>query len=59
MEEQEDGYVVSYRIKFNDDSSKFMRDYKQAFGVSIQHFVEQAVNEKIIQTKIKEDLGEI
>lgn len=61
MAEKEEGneYVICYRINFTEETSKFLKDYKQAYGVSIQHFVETAVNKHILETKIKEDLGEI
>ena len=46
----------SLRVTFNNEEYKFMSDYKEAYGVSIQFFVESAVKEKILGIKIKEDL---
>ena len=46
----------SLRVTFDTEEYKFMSDYKEAYGVSIQFFVESAVKEKILGIKIKEDL---
>lgn len=46
----------SLRITFKDEEYKFMNDYKEAYGVSIQFFVEAAVKERILNIKVQEDL---
>lgn len=48
-----------FRIKFEQEDVKFMNDYKEAYGSSIQWFVEQAVKNRIQELQLKIDLGEI
>ena len=48
----------SFRITFEIEDVQFMKDYKEAFGISIQKFVEMAVKDKILKEKVKLELGE-
>lgn len=51
--------INSFRIVFEKDDVKFMNDYKESHGASVQWFVEKAVKDRIEQLKVKQQLGEI
>jgi len=58
-QEEQPEYVISFRIKFTEPMHRFLKDYKMMYGSTIQWFVETAINEKIQQVIVKEDLGEL
>lgn len=56
---EEEKLPCQFRIKFEQEDVKFMNDYKDAYGASIQWFVEKAVKAQILELKTKIKLGEI
>lgn len=48
----------SVRVPFEEDDMKFMNDYKQEFGSTIQWFITTAVKEKIFNIQVKQQLDE-
>ncbi len=48
----------SIRTTFQEEDMRFMLDYKQEFGSTLQWFIETAVKEKITAIRIKQQLGE-
>jgi len=51
--------VNSFRIVFEKGDVKFMNDYKESHGASIQWFVEKAVKNRIETLKVEQQLKEI
>lgn len=48
--------MKSHRIQFDETELDFMRDYKDAKGISIQQFVREAVQKKIVDIQAIEDI---
>lgn len=59
MSDKEEELPSQFRIKFEQEDVRFMNDYKEAYGASIQWFVEKAVKDRILELKTKIKLGEI
>lgn len=47
---------LSHRIAFDEDDMLFIKEYKKAFGDSIQKFVTEAVKDKIDNIKLSEKI---
>jgi len=48
----------SIRVPFEEDDMRFMNDYKQEFGSTLQWFIQTAVKEKIFNISVKQQLDE-
>lgn len=48
----------SFRIELDQEDVKFMNEYKETHGASIQWFVERSVKERIENIKVKIKLEE-
>jgi len=48
----------SIRVLFEEDDMRFMNDYKQEFGSTLQWFIQTAVKEKIFNISVKQQLDE-
>jgi len=51
--------MPSHRIIFEEQSLEFIKDYKEATGMTIQDFVREAVSEKIVHIKINEEIKDL
>jgi predicted DNA binding CopG/RHH family protein len=51
--------MASHRILLSDEDLQFIKDYKEAFGLSIQDFVREAVADKISLIRLNEDLKDL
>lgn len=49
----------SLRIFLDEETMKFLNEYKEEYGVSLQFFIEEAVKSKITNVHIQQELGEI
>lgn len=49
----------SIRLIMDEEDYKFISDYKEAFGVSINHFINKSIKERIVKVKALLDLDEI
>ena len=48
----------SHHIKLDDETERFLQEYKKSHGVKLQAFVELAVKEKIINIKTEIKLND-
>ena len=48
--------MKAHRILFEQEDLDFMREYKKAHGGTLQKFVREAVQKKIAEIKLVEDL---
>lgn len=51
-------YIMKKTIDINEEDLKFMNDYKQSHGVVPTKFIDMAIREKIVKTKLELKLKE-
>ena len=50
--------MAASKIRFEDEDLKFINEYKEATGVSLQRFVTEAIKEKITNIKAQQVLDD-